>query len=123
MRIAICLPLILLAACSDVTAPSPSHQITTQDLMMNRPNHNQLETRFRMFDNGQGTVEFLNGDDGPQPVAWTLRNELFCLTAEQGLIASFGCASVSVQGNAVTFSHSGSDSVVRGVMVARPASY
>lgn len=111
----------LLSACM---APAPPHlhlqdQITAQDMVMNRPNQDQRDARFRMLQGGSGTVEFLGNPSGPQPVAWSLTGATFCIDADEGLIASFDCATLSIAGDRVTLAHTGSDSVAQGVLVAR----
>lgn len=104
------------------SGPQTRVMISQQDIVMNRPNTDRPEALFRMFADGTGTVDFANGTTGPQPVTWTLDRDLFCLTAENGLLASFGCAHVDVSGGQITLAHIGSDSVVTGVFVARAPS-
>ena len=108
-----------LSACMAPATPQLTTQITAQDMLMNRPNRDQQDARFRMLADGSGTVEFLGNPSGPQPVAWTLSGSTFCIDADEGLIASFDCATLSIIGAEVTLAHTGSDSVARGVLVAR----
>lgn len=116
------LSLLCLALCGCGVAqsgPQARVMISQQDIVMNRPNTDRSEALFRMFADGTGTVDFTHGATGPQPVTWTLDRDLFCLAAENGLLASFGCARVDVSGGQITLAHIGSDSVVTGVFVAR----
>jgi hypothetical protein len=122
MRNSIVLTLLAVAALSAGTtpaAPQLTDQITAQDMLMNRPNRDQQDARFRMLSNGSGTVEFLGNPTGPQPVAWSLSGSTFCIDADEGLIASFDCATLIINGNRVTLAHTGSDSVASGVLVPR----
>ena len=118
MRTVIVAGVLALAGCS---APDGDLRktLTTADLMMNRPNTDILDARFQLLPDGTGSVEFLGGTHGAQPVAWTLNQSQLCLAAENGLIASFGCAEVDVFGAAVLLSHTGSDSTATGVLVPR----
>lgn len=119
---------LILAGCAQPGVPQPQSQsqsmalvdqITNRDMMMNRPNTDRREARFRMLSNGRGTVEFLNGATGPQSVGWTIDGNRFCIVAAEGLMASFDCATLNITGSAITLAHTASDSVVSGVLVAR----
>ena len=122
MRLSI-LPILIatatLSACMSPATPQLADQITAQDMLMNRPNMDQQDTVFRMLDDGSGTVEFLGNPSGPQSVAWSLRGSTFCIDADEGLIATFDCATLSIAGSHVTLAHTGSGSVAQGVLVAR----
>lgn len=108
---------LVLAGC----APMPDVQavISARDIVMNRPNTDQPEALFRMFPDGTGTIDFTNGVSGPQDVTWTLNRGIFCLNADEGLVASFGCARLNLTEDEVTLAHIASDSVVTGTLVAR----
>ena len=93
--------------------------ISTRDIAMNRPNTDTREALFRMQANGAGTVEFIAHPDGAQTVGWTLTGDRFCILADEGLMQSFDCATVSMRGAQITFAHTGSDSTATGVLVAR----
>ncbi len=119
--IALLLLPVALAACSTAPAPAPQlfERITAQDMMMNRPNTDQRDTILRMQADGSGTVSFVNSPDGAQPVAWSLSGNTFCIDADEGLIASFDCARLSIAGDEITLAHTKSDSVATGVLAAR----
>ena len=124
MRSFIIIGCLMLAGCTQPPAPvGPTStlfdQITDRDMMLNRPNTDTREARFRMLADGSGTVEFLNGTTGPQPVGWSIDGTTFCIDAAEGLMASFDCATLNITGDAVTLAHTTSDSVVRGEFVAR----
>lgn len=110
---------ITLAACSTAPAPQLFDRITGQDMMMNRPNTDQRDTILRMQADGSGTVAFVNNPDGAQPVAWSLTGNTFCIDADEGLIASFDCARLSLSAEQIMLAHTESDSVATGVFAAR----
>lgn len=121
IQIAVLKPAILAVLVLAGCAPMPDVQavISARDIVMNRPNTDQPEALFRMFPNGTGTVNFTNGVSGPQDVTWTFNRGVFCLDADEGLVASFGCARLNLTDDEVTLAHIASDSVVTGTLVAR----
>lgn len=124
MRWSILVSCLAVAACG-VTDPSGGQMdnvralISSNDIAMNRPDSDMREALFRMRSDGTGTVAFLNNPDGAQDVEWTLRGDRFCIQADEGLMASFECANLSVTGAEVTLAHTKSNSVVTGLFVAR----
>ena len=118
------LPCVLLMACdavptNDVQTAQTRAIISNRDIAMNRPNTQTPEAVFRMFEDGTGTVEFLANPDGAQTVGWSLNGNRFCITASEGLMASFECATLSLQGAEVTLAHTASDHVATGTLIPR----
>lgn len=121
MRFYPLLPLALLAACAD--APSDTAHlratISTRDIAMNRPNTTIFEALFRLQADGSGRVWFQGHPDGSQIVAWTLTGNRFCINAGEGLLYTYGCATLTLTGDDVTLAHIGSDNVATGVLADR----
>lgn len=109
--------LATLAACS--SAPDLTSVLSGHDIMMNRPNSTTPEAMFRMFDDGTGTVDFIHGDAGPQDIRWSMQGNVFCIDHADGVLTSFGCATMQVDGTTVTLAHTASDGVVTGSLTAR----
>ncbi|MCF2872502.1 hypothetical protein L0664_15610 [Octadecabacter sp. G9-8] len=124
MRWLILIACVAVAGC-DVAVPTGAPMadvravISTRDIAMNRPNTTTREALFRMRADGTGTVEFIANPDGAQDVAWTLQGDRFCIAADEGLMASFECATLSLDGAQVTFAHTQSGNVATGVLMPR----
>ena len=119
MHIRFLLPVLALAGCTAMPTAELRDTITTQDMLMNRPNTETQEVLFRMQNDGTGTVEFINGTSGPQDVNWTLNGATYCSQTDEGLMQSFGCAIISILGQQVRLAHTESDNVATGRLVAR----
>lgn len=93
--------------------------LSAHDIVLNRPNTDRPEAVLQLAADGTGTVAFIANADGAQDVTWTLSGDVFCMDAQEGLMAHFDCAKLRLDGTVLTLAHTRSDSVVRGVLRPR----
>lgn len=110
---------LAMTACAPIGGSALRQNITTNDMLVNRPNTNQEEALFSLQSGSTGTVTFVGRAADPQDITWTLAGNTFCIETNEGIMSGFGCAQLQLNGTNITLSHTESDGVATGRLVGR----